>query len=317
MKIVFLGSSELSVISLKELIKGGHEILAVVCQPDKPNARGNKIEVSELKKYAISQNIPVYQFQKIGAEGVDILKSLSPELLVVVYYGQILSQEILEIGSKGIINLHPSLLPKYRGPSPVISTVLNGETETGVTIIRVAKDVDAGDIILQEKTAIFENETAGELWERLTKLGSELLIKAIKQIKEGKTKEVEQDHSQATFTKKFHKEDTKIDFSKKVKEIVNQVRAFNPTPVAYFEYKGEKIKVYEAEDSKIPLGIPGEVLRRFAPGTILVASPKEGLLIDCADGFIYLKKLQAPNGKILDVKDFLNGKKFDIKYIIK
>ncbi len=311
MKIIFLGSSDLSVIPLKELVDEGHEILAVVCQPDKPNERGNKIQISELKKYSFSKNIPVYQFQKIRNEGVEVLRKLNPELLVVVYYGQILSQEIIDLGSKGIINLHPSLLPKYRGPSPVITPILNGEKKTGVTIIRVAKDVDAGNILLQERTEIFNNETAGQLWERLTIIGSKLLIKAIDLIQNNKQKEIEQDNTQATFTKKFEKEDAKIDFNKSVEEVVNQVRAFNSSPIAYFIYKEEKIKIYKAEALSSLIDVEPK------NGTIVNASIKDGLLIKCADGIVSIKKLQAPNGKILSIKDFLNGRKLEVGYIVR
>jgi methionyl-tRNA formyltransferase len=175
-----------------------------VCQPDRPNARGNKIEISELKRFAVSHNIPVLQFQKIKCEeGVQAIRNLKPELLVVVYFGQILSQEIIDIGTKGIINLHPSLLPKYRGPSPVISPILNGEKKAGVTIMRVEKAVDSGDIILQEETPIFGGETGGQLWERLTKMGTKMLLEAIEQIQNGTTKERKQDDTQATFTHMF------------------------------------------------------------------------------------------------------------------
>ena len=309
MKIIFLGSSDLSALVLKRLVEEGNEILAAVCQPDKPNARGNKIEISEVKKYALSQNIPVYQFNKIRLEGVEQLKVLNPELLVVAYYGQILSQEILDLGSKGIINLHPSLLPKYRGPAPVITPILNGDKETGVTIMRVAKDVDAGNIILQEKTDILENETAGELWERLNQIGCDLLIKTINLIQKGNFIDIPQEHAMATFTKKVEKEDAKIDFNKTSEEIVNQVRAFNPTPIAFFEYKDEVFKIYEAEKS--------EIIGNFDNGEIVKASAKEGLIIKCRDNCISIKKIQAPNGKVLSIKDFLNGRKFEAGYKIK
>lgn len=311
MKIVFLGSSKLSVISLKMLIENQHQILGVVCQPDEPNLRGNKIEFSELKKFAIENNIPVFQFNKIRNEGVEILKELKPELLVVVYYGQILSQEIIDIGTKGIINLHPSLLPKYRGPSPIITPILNGEKETGVTIMRIEKEIDSGDIILQEKTPIFEKETAGELWERLTILGSNMLIKAIKQIEKGQTEEIQQDHSQATFTRMFTKEDARINFNKFSDQVVNQIRGFNPNPIAFFEYNNDRIKVYEAENE-----IDND-FGRFKTGEIVKANIKEGLIIKCKKGCVSIKKLQAPNGKILNIKDFLNGRKFEVGYIIK
>jgi methionyl-tRNA formyltransferase len=317
MKIVFLGSSDLAVFPLRALVEKGHEILGVVCQPDRPNARGNKIEISELKRFAVSHNIPVLQFQKIKCEeGVYAIRNLKPELLVVVYFGQILSQEIIDIGTKGIINLHPSLLPKYRGPSPVISPILNGEKKAGVTIMRVEKAVDSGDIILQEETPIFEGETGGQLWERLTKMGTKMLLKAIEQIQNGTTKERKQDDTQATFTHMFKKEDSKIDFNKKSEQIVNQVRGFNPSLIAYFDYQGERIKVYEAE-TMIDDASKNKGTIAFENGSIVKSSVKEGLIIKSADGFVSILKLQAPNGKVLNIKDFLNGRKFEEGYIIK
>lgn len=312
MKIVYLGSSKLSVIPLKRLREAGYEISAVVCQPDRPNARGYKTEISEIKKYSILKNIPVYQFNKIREEGTEILKKIKPDLLIVVYYGQILSQEIIDIGKYGIINLHPSLLPKYRGPSPVISSVLNGDKETGVTIMRIEKDIDSGNILVQNKVDILENETAGELWQRLTELGSELVIEIIEKIKNNTLEERIQEHSQATFTKMFNKNHAEIDFSKSSEEIINHVRAFNPNPVAYFNYKNEKFKVYEVQNSKEIFDIKNK-----KNGTILTSSIKDGLQIKTGKGAVSIKKIQAPNGKVLDIKSFLNGKSFDIGYLIK
>lgn len=311
MKIVFLGSSELSVIPLKKLIDAGHEISAVVCQPDKPNARGKKIEVSSLKKYSISQNIPIYQFKKIRDEGVNPLKELKPDLLVIVYYGQILSQEIIDIGKFGIINLHPSLLPKYRGPSPVITPILNGDIETGVTIMRVEKNIDSGNILTQKKVEIYKNETAGELWERLTKLGSELLIEAINKISNNSLVEQKQIHSQATYTRMFDKKDAKINFNKSADEIVNHVRAFNPNPVAYFDYKNEKYKVYEVEKIESTSNLDAK-----QNGEILTSSLKDGLQIKAGEDIISITRIQAPNGKVLEIKNFLNGKKLDVGYVV-
>lgn len=306
MKIVFLGSSDFSVLSLKRLIENGHKILAVVCQPDKPKGRGNKVEFSSVKKLAIENNIPVYQFQKIRAEGVEILKDLQPELLVVVSYGQILSQEIIDIGSKGIINIHASLLPKYRGASPIITAVLNGERKTGVTIMRVVKAVDAGNMLMKAELEIDENETGGELADRLSRLGADLLITAIKKMESNEMVEEEQNENQATFTKMIQKEDAKLDFSKSAWELKNQVRAFNPTPIAFFKYGEEKIKVYECEVVKITEGIPGEIVK---------SSIKEGLVIKCGENAISIKKLQSPNGKVLDIKNFLNGRSFNLGLI--
>ena len=302
MRIVFLGGGEISVPSLKRLIDDGHEILAVVCQPDKPNARGNKIEMLPVKKFAISKNIPVLQFTKIREDGVLPLKELNPDLMVVVAYGQILSQEVIDLPKFGTINVHASLLPKYRGSSPIISAVLNGEETTGVTIMRIAKEVDSGNIFLKGETKILENETAGELSERLAELGANLLSKVVVEIENGTAKEEQQNHSQATFTKMIRKEDGLIDFSKTAKEIKNQVRAFNPAPVAYIERNGEKIKVYEVE-----VVLADETI---SSGEIISSNNKEGIVVKCKKDAVKILKLQAPGGKAMDWKSYLNGRKF-------
>ena len=302
MRIVFLGGGEISVPSLKRLIDDGHEILAVVCQPDKPNARGNKIEMLPVKKFAISKNIPVLQFTKIREDGVLPLKELNPDLMVVVAYGQILSQEVIDLPKFGTINVHASLLPKYRGSSPIISAVLNGEETTGVTIMRIAKEVDSGNIFLKGETKILENETAGELSERLAELGANLLSKVVVEIENGTAKEEQQNHSQATFTKMIRKEDGLIDFLKTAKEIKNQVRAFNPAPVAYIERNGEKIKVYEVE-----VVLADETI---SSGEIISSNNKEGIVVKCKKDAVKILKLQAPGGKAMDWKSYLNGRKF-------
>lgn len=302
MRIVFLGGSEISVPSLNRLIEDGHEVLAVVCQPDKPNARGNKIEMLPVKKFAIEKGIPVYQFNKIRLEGVETIKNLNPDLMVVVAYGQILSEEIINLPKFGTINVHGSLLPKYRGASPIISAVLNGEEETGITIMRIAKEVDAGNMLLKGETEIFKNETAGELSVRLALLGADLLSKVVLEIENGTIKEEPQDHSQATFTRMIRKEDGLLDFSKTAKQLFNQVRAFNPTPVAYVERNGEKIKVFEAE-----VVSADETINQ---GEIISSNNKEGIVIKCGKDALKILKLQAPGGKAMDWKSYLNGRKF-------
>lgn len=312
MRVVFLGSSDLSIIPLKKIINAGHEIVAVVCQPDKPNARGNKIEISSLKEFAISKNIPVYQFKKIREEGVQVIKDLKADLLIVVYYGQILSQEIINICKLGVINLHPSLLPKYRGPSPVITPILNGEKQTGVTIMRIEHAIDSGNILNQQAVEIYHNETAGELWERLTLIGSDLMIETMDKLEEGKVDEKVQNHSEATFTQMFSKSDAKINFSKSAKDVINHIRAFNPNPGAYFEYNNQRFKVYQAEK----ILVFDEVVEKES-GTILNSSIKEGLHIKVSDGVVNINKIQAPNGNLLGIKEFLNGRSFEIGYVIK
>ena len=168
MRIVFLGGSEFSVPSFERLIADGHEILAAVCQPDRPNSRGNKIEFCPLKKSAIEHGVKVLQFQKIRIEGTEEIRKLNPDLMVVVSYGQILPEELINIPKLGTINVHGSLLPKYRGASPIVSAILNGEQKTGITIMRIAKEVDAGNILFKAETDIGENETGGELSKKLS-----------------------------------------------------------------------------------------------------------------------------------------------------
>lgn len=302
MKILFLGGSEFSLESLKALCQAGHEIVGVVCQEDKPNLRGNKIEISPVKAFAQREGLKVFQFKKIKDGGVEVLKKLKPELLVVVSYGQILPQEIINLAPLGIINVHASLLPKYRGCSPIISAILNGEKKTGVTIMRIVKEVDAGDMLLQREVEILEDDNAKTLSERLSKVGADLLVEAVKQIEAGTTVETHQDPKLATFTKMIRKEDGLLDFSRPAFEVNNKIRAFNPNPGAFVLRDGEKIKIHQ---SKI---VP--VNEEISAGEIVSCSPKSGLVIKCGKDAIEILKLQAPGGKILDAKSFLNGRKF-------
>lgn len=302
MKILFLGGSEFSLESLKALCQAGHEIVGVVCQEDKPNLRGNKIEISPVKAFAQREGLRVFQFKKIKDGGAGVLKKLKPDLLVVVSYGQILPQEIINLAPLGIINVHASLLPKYRGCSPIISAILNGEKKTGVTIMRIVKEVDAGDMLLQREVEILEDDNAKTLSERLSKAGAELLVEAVKQIEAGTTVETPQDPKLATFTKMIRKEDGLLDFSKPAFEVNNKIRAFNPNPGAFVLRDGEKIKIHQA---KI---VPAN--EEISAGEIVSCSPKSGLVIKCGKDAIEVLKLQAPGGKILDAKSFLNGRKF-------
>lgn len=302
MKILFLGGSEFSLESLKALCQAGQEIVGVVCQEDKPNLRGNKIEISPVKAFAQREGLKVFQFKKIKDGGAEVLKKLKPDLLVVVSYGQILPQEIINLAPLGIINVHASLLPKYRGCSPIISAILNGEKKTGVTIMRIVKEVDAGDMLLQREVEILEDDNAKTLSERLSKVGAELLVEAVKQIEAGTTVEIPQDPKLATFTKMIRKEDGLLDFSKPAFEVNNKIRAFNPNPGAFVLRDGEKIKIHQA---KI---VPAN--EEISAGEIILSSPKSGLVIKCGKDAIEILKLQAPGGKILDAKSFLNGRKF-------
>ena len=301
MKIVFLGTSYFSIACLKALLDSKHEVLAVVCQPDKPSGRGNKLTAPPIKTFAEENGLKVYQFNKIRVDGVETLKSLKPDALVVAAYGQILSQEILDIALP--INVHGSLLPKYRGASPIQTALINGDAETGITIMKMAFEVDSGDIILQEKLKIEPTDNAETLFEKMGVLGGKLLVKALDLIEEGKATFTPQDNSQATFTKMLTKEGAEIDFNDTSENIVNKVRGYYKNPTAYFIHNGEKIKVFSAESRKN--------LTKLLNGHIISANSKEGLIIKCLNGAVEIVELQAPNGKRMAAKAYLNGKKFE------
>ena len=299
MKVVFLGTSEFAVHCLRALLASKHEVLAVVCQPDKPSGRGNKLTAPLVKKFALENNLTIYQFNKIRTEGVEVLKSLGADALAVASYGQILSQEILDIALP--INVHGSLLPKYRGASPIQSAIINGEKETGITIMKMALAVDAGDILLQEKIKIEDEDNSVTMFDKLGILGGKMLVEALDIIESGKANFVPQDENEATFTKMLTKEGAKIDFSKTSEEIVNKVRGYLSGPVAYFEHAGEIYKVFSARK------VDGNFVAQ--EGTILAASSKEGLVFKSSDGAVEILEMQAPGGKRMFAKAFLNGKK--------
>ena len=300
MKVVFLGTSSFAVDCLTALLSSKHEVLAVVCQPDKPSGRGNKLTPPPVKVLAESNGLPVYQFNKIRVEGVETLKNLKPDVLVVASYGQILSQEILDIALP--INVHGSLLPELRGASPIQTALINGDKETGITIMKMAYEVDAGDMLIQEKLSIDENDNAQTLFDKMGKLGGELLVKALNIIESGKAKFVPQNHSKATYTRMLKKDTAEIDFNTTAEEIVNKVRGYYAGPVAYFKYKGENYKVFSAK--KVDCCTSGQ------NGDILYSDNKNGLIFKCKNGAVEIIEMQAPNSKRITAKAYFNGKKF-------
>lgn len=306
MKIVFLGTPEIARICLEKLYNSKHEILAVVTQPDRPSGRGNKLKESEVKIFAKQHNLKIFQFEKISKEGVEVLKALNPDALVLVAYGQILSEEVLGIALP--LNLHGSLLPAYRGASPVQTAILMGETQTGATVMKMEKGVDDGEVLLQEKINISSTDTSADLFKKMGNVGGDLLVKALNLVESGKAVFVEQDHSKATFTAKFTKESAELDFNSSAKDIVNKIRAYNPNPVAFFMLNGEKIKVYSAE----VVSFNGA----YEIGEIARANAKDGLIIKAKDGFVKILTLQAPNGKVLPANAFLNGRKIDCNVVV-
>ena len=253
MRVVFLGTPEFAVKCLDALANSHHEIVAVVCQPDKPSERGNKVIFSPVKNYALSHNLPLFQFPKISRDGIIDLKALEPDIMITAAYGQILSQEVIDIAKYGIINVHASLLPKYRGASPIQTAVINGDRETGITIMKTEISLDTGDIIEQEKTPIYEYETTGELSERLAEIGARLIINVLKKYEEGTVTFTKQEHIYATTTRKITKDDCIINWQKSTREILCLIHGANPNPIARTLLGDETVKIYRAENMDFDL----------------------------------------------------------------
>ena len=299
MRVVFLGTPEFGVPSLRALADAGYEIVGVFTQPDKPKGRGNRMVKSPVKECAEALGIPVFQPAKIRVDGVEALKALRPDLCVTAAFGQILSQEILDIPRIGTVNVHSSLLPRYRGSAPVNWAVIEGEEETGVTTMMTDKGLDTGDILLQRKIAILPGETAEELIARMAPVGAELLIETVRALENGNCPRRKQEESEASYFPMLKKEMGEIDWRLTARQIVCRVRGLTPWPVCSFQLAGqETVKVWKAEETENP-GI--------APGEIVCADPKRGLVIAAGEGAVRIRELQAPGGKRMDAKDYLRG----------
>jgi methionyl-tRNA formyltransferase len=300
LRIVYLGTPDFAVEPLKKLIENGYEIVAVVTNRDKPVGRKKILTAPPVKVLANEHNIPVYQYDKIRMEGVEDMKNLAPDIMITCAFGQILSQEILQIPKLGVINIHASLLPKYRGASPIHFALLNGENKTGVTIMKTDIGIDTGDMIAQREISIGENETCGELFDRLSLLGAELIVETLPSIIEGSARYIKQDDDLATLTKIIKKEMALIDWADSANAIYNKIRAFNPAPVAFCYLNGEPFKIYSAKVVKGD-GEPSEILQ--ADNEFIIA---------CGEGALSLKKVQKAGGSAMDVSDFLRGNKFTV-----
>lgn len=300
MKIVFMGTPHFAAYILEELIKEGrHEIVAAVCQPDRPRDRNVTTE-APVKELAKIHGIKVQQFERISREGAGELRSLSADIFVTAAYGQILSQEIIDIPPMGIINVHASLLPKYRGAAPVQWAVIKGEKETGVSIMRTEAGLDCGPVLLMKKTAIGERETSGGLLERLKVLGAEALKEALWLIENGRAVYRAQDESKATFFPPLRKTDGEIDFGKSARETAGLIRGVNPWPGAYTYHGDSVLKVWAAEVVK-------EDGAGTNPGQV-IPGDKDGILVECGTGVIRLLEIQAPGGKRMPAKEYVRGR---------
>ena len=307
MKIVFAGTPDFAVLPLKNIIENGYEVVGVITQQDKPQGRKAILTPPPVKTLALSYGIPVLQPQKIRDE-IDAVKALGGELLVTCAYGQILTQAVLDLFPKGVWNIHAGLLPKYRGASPIQSCILNGENVTGVSIMKTELGLDCGDVLCVEETPITETETYGELSDRLSLLGADLIVKAVEMLALGTYTLTPQADEGVGVVRKINKDHAKIDFTKTMVEIVNLVRGMNPAPIAYTELDNNKINVYRAE--KAVLNDEESAYAQDAVcGQVLSDKAKRGLLVKCADGAVKLTEVQAAGGKRISGGDFVNGRK--------
>ena len=293
-----MGTPDFAAVTLEALIAAGHEICGVLTQPDKPRNR-NKVTYSPVKECALAHGIPVYQpLTAKDAETQALVESLHPELTVVVAYGQILPQKLLDVPKFGSVNVHASLLPKYRGAAPIQWAVLDGEAETGVSLMYMTRRLDAGDVIATVRTAIGAEETAPELWDRLAKLGGELLVATIPHLQDGTASRTPQDESVFTYAPMLTKAMSPVDWNRSAAAIHNQIRGLQPWPCAVAEIDGRLCKLFRAE-------IGGET--KAVPSTILRAD-KQGIEVACGDGrSLRILELQGEGGKRMNAASYLNG----------
>lgn len=304
MRVVFMGTPDIAAVCLEKLINDGFDIVGVYTQPDRPKNRGMKMTFSPVKEIAIANNYPVFQPETFKDETVvSELKQLKPDVIAVVAYGRILPQSVLDIPTNGCINIHASVLPAYRGSAPYQWAVLDGLKETGVTAQYMALKMDAGDVIGVSKTLIGENETAGELLDRLAVLGADLLSKTLKDVQNGVATATPQDENLVSFAPMLDKTMSPIDWTKTATQIHNHVRGLNPWPVATTELSGKRFKIYST--------VTIDESTFAAPGTVLGLT-KTGLRVACGDGIIEIRVLQAEGGKRMSAPDYFRGHPLEV-----
>ena len=306
MRIVFMGTPDFAVPSLQALIDAGHEVCAVYTQPDKPQGRKQILTAPPVKTLALAHNIPVFQPNTLKNEDEQArLRALAPEVIIVVAYGKLLPKAVLDIPPHGCINVHGSLLPRWRGAAPIQWAVIAGDEKAGVTTMQMAEGLDTGDMLLTYETAVGETETAGELFDRLAQAGAELLIETL--VKLNDITPQPQDDAQSCYAHMLDKQMAVIDWSRSAHEIDCLIRGLNPWPIALTTLSGERLKVFAAE----------KVSGRGEPGTVLEADPKKGLTVACGEGALRLTEIQLVGGKRMKATDFLRGHAIKMGTILK
>jgi methionyl-tRNA formyltransferase len=299
-RLIFMGTPQFAVPTLEALIHGGHEILAVVTQPDRPKGRGRKRAPSPVKELAIAHQIEVLQPQKVSDDHFcDQIREMEPDMAIVVAFGQILKKNLLTIPGWGVINIHASLLPKHRGAAPIQWTILNGESKTGLTVMRMDEGLDTGPILFQKEVPILEDETAGQLHDRLSQLAGQVIIEALSHMTKTQVREIPQDDSLASYASKIEKGDSLVDWKQPATRISCLIRALDPRPGAYTLLEGKQIKLFSSTvvDRGGLDGVPGRVVRHT----------KDAIHVDTGQGMIGIREIQYPGKKRLYIPDFLRG----------
>jgi len=304
MRVLFLGTPDFAVKALERILDNGYDVIGVVTQPDRKRNRG-EVTFCPVKQFALDRNIKVYQYESIRKEGAEELAALAPDIMVTCAFGQIISQQILDIPPHGVINIHASLLPKYRGSSPIQWCLVNGEEKTGITVMRTALAVDSGDILLQKELDILPNENAGHLFDRLAILGGQAIVEALELIESGRDEYVSQDESLATHYPMINKEDGKIDWQASARDIYNKMRGFTPWPSVYTHLDGKIFKILDARAEKTP-----EDMQILPVGA--VRTRKSSASVKTGDGVLTLLSVQLEGKRAMDIKTFmLSGKLID------
>ena len=301
MKVVFMGTPDFAVGTLEALIEAGHEVIGVVTQPDKPKGRGKTLMATPVKEVALKHQIPVYQPKKVREAGfTEILARLAPDVIVVAAFGQIITKEILDIPRFGCINVHASLLPAYRGAAPIQWAVINGEKESGVTIMQMDEGLDTGDMIDKVVVPLAEDETGGSLFDKLSQAGARLCVKVLKDLEEGNAVRVKQPEESTTpYASMISKKMGEIDWNRSAKSIEQLIRGLDPWPSAYTKLQGKTLKLWKAEAQKenVPEGVPGEVVK----------VERDTFCIQTGDGILKIEEVQLEGKKRMDTAAFLRG----------
>lgn len=298
-RVIFMGTPEFAVPTLAILHESGYDIIGVVTQPDRPKGRGQKLAASPVKEYAVAHGLTVYQPERVKTpEFVDKLKALSPDVIVVVAYGQILSMDILNLPVYGCINVHASLLPKYRGAAPIHWAIINGEATTGITTMYMDRGLDTGDMILKAEIPISVEDTTGSMHDKLARLGAEVLLQTLRQMAAGTAPREAQDNIQATYAPLLNREHERIDWGRTAQDLGNQIRGLNPWPGAFTTHRDRHLKIWRA----IPLDEQG----KESPGTVQWVD-KEGILVATASGILRLIEIQPQNNKRMHAADYARG----------